>query len=165
MVDGFADYESVPIDELKGVVLVQSYYDRFVFKEKDKQLLVFVAKHIRNAIERMKAKSELKFLALHDLLTKLPNRLLFADRIERAITNACSNGQSGIAILFLDLDRFKQVNDTTGPHVGDKLLIEVSRAIGRCIRTNDTLSRFGGDEFAILLRLLKTNTCFLSISL
>ncbi|MCJ8274516.1 MAG: diguanylate cyclase, partial [Psychrosphaera sp.] len=113
-------------DELKGVVVVQSYYDRFVFKEKDKQLLVFVAKHIRNAIERMKAKSELKFLALHDPLTKLPNRLLFADRIEHAIDNACSNGQSGIAVLFLDLDRFKQVNDTYGHHVGDKLLIEVS---------------------------------------
>ncbi|NQZ09122.1 MAG: EAL domain-containing protein [Algicola sp.] len=138
-------------DELKGVVVVQSYYDRFVFKEKDKQLLVFVAKHIRNAIERMKAKSELKFLALHDPLTKLPNRLLFADRIEHAIDNACSNGQSGIAVLFLDLDRFKQVNDTYGHHVGDKLLIEVSRAISRCIRSIDTLSRFGGDEFAILL--------------
>ncbi|MFT4926066.1 MAG: diguanylate cyclase (GGDEF)-like protein [Phenylobacterium sp.] len=137
--------------ELKGVVVVQSYCDTTIFNEKDKQLLVFAAKHIRNAIERMKAKSSLKFLALHDPLTQLPNRLLFSDRIEHAIDNARCKDQPGMAVLFLDLDRFKLVNDTYGHLIGDKLLVEVSNKIGSCIREFDTLSRFGGDEFAILL--------------
>jgi diguanylate cyclase (GGDEF)-like protein len=99
----------------------------------------------------MQAKSALKFLALHDALTQLPNRLLFSDRIEHAIANTRRDSKIGMAVLFLDLDRFKQVNDTYGHPVGDKLLIAVSRAINSCIRDFDTLSRFGGDEFAILL--------------
>lgn len=137
--------------DLNGVVVVQSYSDTYTFNQKDKQLLVFAAKHIRNAIERMKARSSLQFLALHDALTKLPNRLLFADRIEHAIDNTRRQSQTGIAVLFLDLDRFKLVNDTYGHPVGDQLLIAVSAAIGGCLREFDTLSRFGGDEFAILL--------------
>lgn len=138
-------------NELKGVVAVQSYSKEFIFGEKDKQLMVFAAKHIRNAIERMKARTELKFLALHDPLTQLPNRLLFADRIEHAVQNAQRKTGVGLAVLFLDLDRFKQVNDTYGHHVGDLLLIEVSQAIAECIEEFDTLARLGGDEFAVLL--------------
>jgi len=136
---------------LRGIVVVQSYTDGYIFTEKDKQLLTFVAKHIHNAIERMQTKSELQFLALHDPLTKLPNRLLFTDRVEHAISQTKRSQSSSIAILFLDLDRFKQVNDSYGHHVGDQLLVEVAARINACIRDSDTLCRLGGDEFAILL--------------
>lgn len=138
-------------EKLRGIVVVQSYTDGYIFTEKDKQLLSFVAKHIYNAIERMKTKSQLQFLALHDPLTKLPNRMLFTDRIEQAIVKTKRNKNLSIAILFLDLDRFKHVNDQYGHYVGDQLLIEISSRITSCIRESDTLCRLGGDEFAILL--------------
>jgi diguanylate cyclase (GGDEF)-like protein len=137
--------------ENKGIVVVQSYSTDFLFQEKDKQLLAFVAKHINNAIERMGAKQNLLFLALHDSLTKLPNRSLFKDRIQHAFLHCQNNRSNNIAILFIDVDRFKQVNDSYGHHVGDKLLIAIVNAITSTLRKTDTLARLGGDEFAILL--------------
>ena len=135
----------------KGIVVVQSYSTEYLFQEKDKQLLMFVAKHINNAIERMEAKQKLHFLALHDPLTDLPNRSLFKDRIQHAFLHCQNNRSNNIAILFIDVDRFKQVNDTYGHHVGDKLLIAIVRAISIALRKTDTLARLGGDEFAIIL--------------
>jgi diguanylate cyclase (GGDEF)-like protein len=135
----------------KGIVVVQSYSTEFLFQEKDKQLLMFVAKHINNAIERMEAKQKLQFLALHDPLTNLPNRSLFKDRTQHAFLHCQNNRQDNIAILFIDVDRFKQINDTYGHHVGDKLLIGIAQAIMTRLRNTDTLARLGGDEFAILL--------------
>jgi len=135
----------------KGIVVVQSYDKEHLFDEKDKKLLIFAAKHIRNAIERMQAKSQLSFLALHDALTGLPNRVLFSDRMEHAFKNTDRQTSLGLAVFFLDLDKFKIVNDTYGHHVGDKLLIEIAARIGSCLRKSDTLCRLGGDEFAILL--------------
>ena len=135
----------------KGIVVVQSYSTEFLFQEKDKQLLMFVAKHINNAIERMEAKQKLQFLALHDSLTDLPNRSLFKDRIQHAFLHCQNNRSNNIAILFIDVDRFKQVNDTYGHHVGDKLLIAIVKRITISLRKTDTLARLGGDEFAILL--------------
>jgi len=143
----------VPFGEsgLRGIVVIQSYTEEHIFQERDKELLSYAAKHIRNAIERMNSQSELKFLALHDPLTNLPNRLLFVDRVEHAISLSLRNPESGIAVLFLDLDRFKQVNDSFGHDVGDKLLKAVSSIISGCVRETDTLCRLGGDEFAILV--------------
>lgn len=138
-------------EQLRGIVAVQSYTDGYIFTQKDKQLLTFVAKHIHNAIERMQTKSELQFLALHDPLTKLPNRLLFTDRVNQAIIKTKRSRKFSIAVLFLDLDRFKQINDMHGHYVGDQLLIEISSRISSCLRKSDTLCRLGGDEFAILL--------------
>jgi len=136
---------------IKGIVVVQSYSDNYVFQEKDKQLLIFVAKHIRNAIERMQNKEDMRFLALHDPLTQLPNRLLFTDRLEHAISKAQRENGQILAVLFLDLDKFKNVNDTFGHHIGDQLLITVAQTINQCLRKSDTLCRLGGDEFAILI--------------
>lgn len=141
---------------LTGIVVVQSYSDHYVFHEKDKQLLIFVAKHIRNAIERMQNKADMRFLALHDPLTKLPNRLLFTDRLEQAMIKSKRNKNKGLAVLFLDLDKFKNVNDTFGHYVGDQLLISVAKTIGDCLRQSDTLCRLGGDEFAILIENITT---------
>jgi diguanylate cyclase (GGDEF)-like protein len=143
----------VPFGEppLYGVVVVQSYTKNISFTEKDKQLLCFVARHIRNAIGRMQARADLQFMALHDPLTKLANRSLFNDRVNHALNKCKREKDKKIALLFLDLDKFKQVNDTYGHHIGDLLLCEVAKLIQKTIRETDSLSRLGGDEFAILL--------------
>jgi diguanylate cyclase (GGDEF)-like protein len=143
----------VPFGEtsLRGVVVVQSYTENIGFTKKDEQLLCFVARHIRNAIERIQARTDLQFLALHDPLTKLSNRSLFNDRVNHALNKCRRHKDKKIALMFLDLDKFKQVNDTYGHHIGDLLLIKVAKLIQKCIRETDTLSRLGGDEFAILL--------------
>jgi diguanylate cyclase (GGDEF)-like protein/PAS domain S-box-containing protein len=100
--------------------------------------------------ERKSAQAQIEFLAHHDPLTGLPNRLLLQDRIEQAIAHAARTGQS-VALLFLDLDRFKAINDTLGHQVGDKLLRAVVDRIGDVVRETDTISRLGGDEFLILI--------------
>ena len=96
------------------------------------------------------ANKELQFLAMHDSLTKLPNRALLEDRLEQEIQNA-RRENSSFAVLFLDLDGFKQINDAFGHHVGDLLLIEVANRIRAGVRNRDTLARIGGDEFVLLV--------------
>lgn len=96
---------------------------------------------------------ELKLIhdAHHDALTELPNRVMFNSRLELAIANKKRHGENNFAVLFIDLDRFKLINDTLGHYAGDQFLIEVSSRIQSCIRGHDLLARLGGDEFVILL--------------
>ncbi len=98
----------------------------------------------------VKANEEMEQLAFFDTLTGLPNRRLLRDRLERAIM-ALERSNSGIALMFLDLDQFKRINDTLGHDAGDRLLKEVSDRLLQVIRKNDTIARLGGDEFTILL--------------
>jgi len=96
------------------------------------------------------AEQQLSFLAHHDPLTRLPNRVLFDDRLSHALERA-QRDHGQLAVIFIDLDRFKDVNDTLGHPVGDQLLQTVARKFQRSVRASDTLARFGGDEFALLI--------------
>ncbi|WP_345993887.1 EAL domain-containing protein [Sulfurimonas sp. HSL-1716] len=96
----------------------------------------------------------LNFQAYYDSLTKLPNRALFNDRLEQTIANSKRNDQI-FALLFIDLDNFKEINDTLGHHIGDKVLQIVSKRLSTCVRIDDSLSRLGGDEFTVIIHNLK----------
>jgi diguanylate cyclase (GGDEF)-like protein len=100
--------------------------------------------------ERERAEKALEYQAFHDALSGLPNRALFTTRLERALEHAAS-GHSTIAVLFLDLDNFKFINDTLGHAAGDELLVIVAERLRACVRPGDTVARLGGDEFTILL--------------
>jgi diguanylate cyclase (GGDEF)-like protein/PAS domain S-box-containing protein len=100
--------------------------------------------------ERKRAESEIHHLAFYDPLSLLPNRRLLLDRLRQAVSTGARNQTCG-ALLFIDLDNFKTLNDTRGHGVGDLLLIEVAKRLHGCVREGDTLSRFGGDEFVLLL--------------
>ncbi|QSP96328.1 EAL domain-containing protein [Marinobacter salinisoli] len=104
----------------------------------------------RDVTERKEAAEFINYQAYHDLLTRLPNRTLFQDRLDLAITHARRDG-TRLAVMFLDLDRFKVINDTLGHGMGDRLLQAVAHRLEQCLRKGDTLSRFGGDEFTLLL--------------
>ena len=101
--------------------------------------------------ERKRAEKRLAHTALHDSLTDLPNRVLFMDRLSQTMQRAKRRKGYQYAVLFLDLDRFKIVNDSLGHKIGDQLLIESSTRLAACLRGEDTVARFGGDEFVVLL--------------
>lgn len=104
----------------------------------------------REERSRRECESELRYQALHDSLTRLPNRDLFFDRVDHLVTDAARSDRT-FAVLLIDLDNFKPVNDTMGHEIGDALLREVAVRLLTCIRPGDTVARLGGDEFAILL--------------
>lgn len=114
-------------------------------------LLLCVA---RDVSEREDSAQRIHHMAYHDALTNLPNRLLLTERVERALVRARRAGQQG-ALLFLDLDRFKRINDSLGHRVGDRLLVELADRLRGTLREADTIARLGGDEFVVLLEGLE----------
>ncbi len=100
--------------------------------------------------DRKAAEAQVTFLAYHDALTGLPNRTLFTDRLEMALAGVRRSGEK-LAVLFLDLDRFKYINDSLGHSVGDRMLQDVAKRLKACVREQDTVARVGGDEFLIML--------------
>jgi diguanylate cyclase (GGDEF)-like protein len=149
----------VPIggDELKGAIVVQSYTNAITYFEKDKELLSFVSRHISNLLKRKLAEQKLHHLALHDVMTGLANRSLFLDRISHRLKKQERDKHSSCAILYLDVDLFKQVNDRYGHGIGDALLIHFSQVLSRQVRISDTVARLGGDEFAIFIEDLQSH--------
>ena len=108
-----------------------------------------LARALRHAVERRRRENALLHQALHDPLTALPNRTLFLDRLHQALSRL-GRTQTALAVLFLDLDRFKAVNDERGHAAGDALLCEVARRLVGALRGGDTAARIGGDEFVVL---------------
>lgn len=134
-------------EDLALAALKAGAQDYLMKGESDSRL---VQRAIRYAIERKRLELELARVAQYDSLTGLPNRALFRDRLRRALARA-KRQRLGVALLFIDLDRFKEVNDTLGHHAGDALLIEVAQRLQLAVRETDTVARLGGDEFVVLI--------------
>jgi diguanylate cyclase (GGDEF)-like protein len=131
--------------------------DHRTFQLEDLKLFEALANHAsvslenRHLIERLRLEAaDKEHQALHDALTGLPNRLLFHQRVEQALSRSVTASEK-VGVMLLDLDRFKEVNDTLGHHNGDLLLQEIGDRLRRTIRAGDTVARLGGDEFAVLL--------------
>lgn len=147
------DWLGVPLrtaDGVLGALAVQSYAGDLRYTAQDRDLLQFVSSQVAAAIERKRLYARQEYLALHDPLTGLPNRRLFEDRLHGALTRGRRNA-TRFALLFLDLDRFKQVNDRLGHDAGDRLLQQVGKRLLERVRSSDTVARIGGDEFVLLL--------------
>lgn len=147
------DWLGVPLLSSQGVtgaLVIETDSGSSALTEKHKDLLRFIAREVALVIERKQAQEQLQFLALHDALTGLPNRALFDDRLETALRLAEREKQN-LALLYLDLDGFKYINDTRGHDVGDAVLRELAARLSRTVRKSDTVARIGGDEFAVLL--------------
>lgn len=166
-----------------GVLVVQSYSEKVVYGERERELLMFVAYQVANGMQRRSAaedlrkanamlelrveertrelrrqieereliQAKLKHQVLHDTLTGLPNRDLLRERLDRSLQRL--QGASGLpfALLFIDVDRFKVINDSLGHQAGDAVLIEIARRFESCVRDRDIVARLSGDEFAVLL--------------
>ena len=142
----------VPIFGTAGTFGILSTHARTAhyFGVDDASFLQSVANILAVAIERRSAEERLERLAQFDSLTGLPNRHLFYDRLLKTVAHARRSGQP-MAVLFIDLDRFKLVNDTQGHSAGDRLLKEAGDRLAQCVRSGDTVGRFGGDEFGAIV--------------
>ncbi|MEG5023291.1 EAL domain-containing protein [Microcoleus sp. AT8-B5] len=121
----------------------------------EQKLAQSLGTHLYMAVMQRRVEAMIRHQASHDPLTGLPNRLLFNERLSLALASAHQNGEM-LAVIFLDLDRFKNVNDTLGHPVGDLLLQSVSRRLTNCLRLGDSMARWGGDEFTVLLYNINT---------
>ncbi|RFU49422.1 EAL domain-containing protein [Paraburkholderia sp. DHOC27] len=161
-------------DDVRGMLAVQSYAPLVRYSQRDQELLTFVSHHIDTALSRRRAADALHAANLelesrvqirtreldnanarlvhensHDSLTGLPNRSHLLHRLQAAWSAYCTDG-SQVTVMFIDLDRFKIVNDSLGHHCGDLLLVQAAGRLRGCLRANDLLARLGGDEFAVL---------------
>lgn len=131
--------------------LIIAHYRNLAKQQRHDRELMWVAAHLTSiAIERRHAENRLQVMAHYDALTQLPNRVLFHDRFQQALARA-ERSKSLVALMFMDLDRFKTINDTLGHDAGDLLLREVSARLLMCVREVDTVARLGGDEFTVIL--------------
>jgi diguanylate cyclase (GGDEF)-like protein len=120
-------------------------------EERTRQLEDLNRELLQEIIERKRVQSQLLEMAFYDALTGLPNRSLFIDRLDKEIKHTSCNSSYLFAVLFLDCDRFKVINDSLGHLVGDELLIAIAQRLQHCVKQTDTIARLGGDEFAILM--------------
>ncbi len=137
-----------------GILRTQSQALEEANNELDRRVQARTTELQAEVNERRSAEARLDHLAHHDPLTGLPNRLMFTEQLKKSINNA-GRGERRLAVLFIDLDRFKEVNDTLGHAFGDKLLVEVTHRLVTRLRAGDTLARIGGDEFICILEDIK----------
>lgn len=135
-------------DEKVAIKLLQSGIQDYLVKGQADGPALWRA--LRYAIERKRMQQNLSQLAQYDHLTGLPNRNLLGDRLKQALARA-ARGKKGVAVMFLDLDRFKQINDSFGHSAGDQLLVSVAERLTSCLRREDTVARFAGDEFVVIV--------------
>lgn len=153
-VEGAADREPVlTVPGARGSWTARFSGSRRPFTEADRHFAATVLQVVSWAADRAAAEADLRRSALHDPLTGLPNRMLFADRLHKALERARRGGGT-LAVLFCDLDGFKAVNDTQGHAAGDEVLREVAAALAGAVREADTVARFGGDEFVVVTEAL-----------
>lgn len=147
----------VPLNSQSGTIgalILKSAQDEQRYTEQDMELLQYVCAQITLAIERQQLHARLQRMAQYDQLTQVPNRELLRERFKAALASArLASGR--MALLYIDLDRFKQVNDTYGHGVGDLLLQAVASRLQGCVRDSDTVARIGGDEFVVLLHSIQ----------
>jgi len=162
VIDGGKPMKFEEYGNVKGKLLYLEVF-KAPFYDKDKNIIGTVGsgrditkmKKIQLELERTlktldKQRKELEYQANHDSLTSLPNRILFTDRLNQSIKLAKRNNTK-IALIYVDLDHFKEINDSLGHHVGDKILIELTKRLKQKIRNSDTISRLSGDEFGIII--------------
>ena len=148
---GFVRYDDLPLrKKAGGTVPVE-----FISNTYDCAGVTVIQCNIRDISERKRAEKQINELAFYDPLTRLPNRTLLLDRLQQAMVVGARNASYG-AVLFLDLDYFKTLNDTLGHAMGDRLLQQVSQRLTACVRECDTVARQGGDEFVVVLESLDT---------
>jgi diguanylate cyclase (GGDEF)-like protein/PAS domain S-box-containing protein len=143
----------VPIfveEEFWGYIGLDDCHSEREWSKNEESILMAIAASIGVVLQRRWTEDMIRYQAFHDLLTGLPNRILFGDRLLQALTQAQLH-QSMIAVMFLDLDRFKTINDTLGHAIGDQLLQNSAQRLISCIRESDIVARWGGDEFTLLL--------------
>ncbi|MHC5596201.1 MAG: EAL domain-containing protein [Nostoc sp.] len=151
--DGIQSLLLVPLcleNELWGYLGLADCTSERYWSSHEESTLLTMAASIIGTQQRQQVEEKIRYQALHDLLTGLPNRLLFNELLTKTLPNATRNGES-LAVIFLDLDRFKVINDTLGHTLGDELLQSLAQRLKDSLRGGDTIARWGGDEFTILL--------------
>lgn len=138
-----------------GFVELHNCSEHYHWSDQEEAILRTMAASVSAALERQDKDEIIHQQAFHDALTGLPNRVLFAERLDQALTDAHRN-QDNLAVMFMDLDKFKTINDTLGHSVGDELLKEVANRLQNCLRGGDTVARWGGDEFTLLLPSIRS---------
>lgn len=135
---------------------IRSYFQEEKLAAQNLQLQIANKKLEQEIYERKQAELQLIHLASHDALTGLPNRKFFMECLESTLQEIQNDSTLKFAVMFIDLDRFKIINDSLGHDVGDRLLVEISRWLKQCVRSTDFVARLGGDEFTVLIKPIET---------